>query len=114
MLACYFNWNDLEPKFGLGLGLLPPAPTNLAPPRAEYILNQDGPARDPAPGAALGTPPYDDQNRQGMPWPVLVLGPSRTILVGASPYHDQNRAEHALASFGPGTIPDHSGGFTTI
>ena len=39
---------------------------------------------------------------QTMPWPVLVLGPSRTILVGTPPYEDQNRAEHALTGFGPG------------
>ena len=39
---------------------------------------------------------------QTMPWPVLVLGPSRTILVGTPPYEDQIRAEHALAGFGPG------------
>ena len=46
---------------------------------------------------------------QGMVWPVLVIILWRTHQNGPGWSQDQNRPGHALAGFGPGTMPDHFG-----
>ena len=46
---------------------------------------------------------------QGMLWPVLVIILWRTHQNGPGWSQDQNRPGHALAGFGPGTMPDHFG-----